>query len=315
MKTLHISLWALAGTLMVCLYFYLYIGVFNLELPKVVVLRGINDRWRERALLINGQMDVYETSLESVEERNSEVYRSIYGLPDLQVNPKSLLSQEDTRYSYLDKEGASPVLKRMVRRCDVMERRIYIQKRSLDEVAAQAIKAGDMVSCVPGIPPICPVPGKFRVSSSFGFRKDPIFGGREYHAGIDFASRKGTPVYVTGDGVVTRVKYRIYGYGNEIVVDHGFGYQTRYAHLSEINVAEGMKMTRGFCIGAVGSSGKSTGPHLHYEVMYKGKKMNPRNYMDLAMDKEEYLQMTAARRLENPEPRRKSNSEILKKKR
>lgn len=303
---------ALAGAAVVCLYIHLYVNVFQLELPKTARLRAENKRWQQSADLIDRQMDVYDEALQAIESRDNDVYRTIYGLPDVGEDMKYLLSQEDSRYSYLDKEGASPLLKRLVRRCDAIDRRISLQGGALDEIAALAVRTGDMVACVPNIPPICPEPGKYHVSSRFGYRTDPVYGGKEYHSGIDFAARRGTAVYATGDGVVSLARYRIRGYGNEIVIDHGYGYHTRYAHLSAIDVAEGMKVSRGQRIGAVGNSGKSTGPHLHYEVVYKGTRVNPRNYMDLAMNVSEYRQMTADRERENPEFHRKSTSDILK---
>jgi len=313
-RLLHRALIVLAGVGMVCVYIHLYVNVFQLELPKTAHLRAVNARWQERVDLLNSQMDVYDNALRAVEARDNNVYRTIYGLPDVGNEMKYVLSQPDSRYSYLDKEGASPALKRIVRRCDAIDKRISIQSEALDEVAALALQSGDMVACVPNIPPICPEPGKFSLSSRFGFRRDPVYGGREYHSGIDIAARKGTPIYVTGDGVVTLVRYRFRGYGNEVLVDHGYGYRTHYAHLNSIDVAEGMKLSRGQRIGTMGSTGKSTGPHLHYEVIYKGRKVNPRNYMDLSMSVAEYKQMVSAREKENPEFQRKSTSEILKRK-
>ena len=158
-----------------------------------------------------------------------------------------------------------------------------------------------MASCIPAIPPFAPDRNRFRMSSPFGYRTDPVYGGGEYHTGQDFSMKKGTPIYTTGDGVVEYAKFSFTGYGNEIVIDHGFGYKTRYAHLSMISVAEGMKLKRGDCIGESGNSGKSTGEHLHYEVIYRGDRVNPMNFMDIDMPVSEYSAMVRKRGDESKE--------------
>ena len=169
-----------------------------------------------------------------------------------------------------------------------------------------------MISCVPNVPPLMTSPGNFRLSSGFGYREDPVYGGAERHVGQDFAADKGTPVYVTGDGVVEKTSFQFRGYGNEIVIDHGYGYKTRYAHLNTIEVTEGMKLSRGDRIGTVGSTGKSTGNHLHYEVIYMGERKNPRNYMDVDMPADEYAALINRRGAENPVGKRSSTMELLR---
>lgn len=113
------------------------------------------------------------------------------------------------------------------------------------------------------------------------------------HTGFDFACKPGNPVYATGDGTVESVSFEFFGYGNSVLIDHGFGYKTRYAHLKMVYVSEGMKLKRGECIGETGNSGRSTGPHLHYEVMYRGRYVNPYNYFDMTMPLDEYSSMVS----------------------
>jgi len=148
-----------------------------------------------------------------------------------------------------------------------------------------------MASCIPAIPPVNPDPSTYRLSSGFGYRSDPFTGRSKRHTGVDFALKPGNPIYATGDGVVESVKYEFFGYGNHVLIDHGFGYKTRYAHLKSISVVEGMKVKRGECIGESGNSGRSSGPHLHYEVIYKDKHINPANYYDLSITTDEYAEM------------------------
>ena len=169
-------------------------------------------------------------------------------------------------------------------------------------MAAVSKTAGDMASCIPAIPPIVPDPSKYRLSSQFGYRSDPFTGGVRMHTGLDFAMKIGNPVYATGDGVVEAVKFEFFGYGNSITIKHGFGYETIYAHLNSVKVIEGMKVKRGDCIGESGKSGRSSGPHLHYEVVYKGRKVNPANYLDMSMSVQEYSDMLRMRESESGMP-------------
>ena len=167
-------------------------------------------------------------------------------------------------------------------------KKTYVQSKSFDEVAQLSRRAGEMASCIPAIPPMNPDTKKYRFSSSFGYRKDPFTGRSKRHTGVDFAMKPGIPIYATGDGVVESVKFELFGYGNQVVINHGFGYKTRYAHLKSVGVGEGMKVKRGECIGLSGNSGRSSGPHLHYEVLYKDNYVNPANYFDLSITPEEY---------------------------
>ena len=137
-------------------------------------------------------------------------------------------------------------------------------------------------------------------------------GETRYHDGQDFAMKPGTPVYATGDGVVTMAEFNYSGYGNQIVIDHGYGYQTRYAHLSVISVTVGMEVRRGQQIGNIGSTGKSTGPHLHYEVIYRENRVNPMNFMDFNMPLDEYRAMIGTRKEESPVGKRTSTTELLR---
>jgi murein DD-endopeptidase MepM/ murein hydrolase activator NlpD len=134
-------------------------------------------------------------------------------------------------------------------------------------------------------------PGSYRLASPFGYRSDPINGTSRMHTGMDFSCDPGNPVYATGDGTVIQVKSDFYGYGNHVEVDHGFGYVTRYAHLSVMYAHVGQKVKRGDCVGLSGQSGRVTGPHLHYEVIYRRDYVNPAAYLDLNISPEDYATM------------------------
>ena len=296
-------------------YFWLYTSVLGLELPKTVRLKKIHARWESKMDVLNRRIDVYDITLKGIEDRDDDVYRSIYGLDPIPDEIKMAGYGGVNRYGYLDDFGASPYLKSTLKRLDVMTKRSYLQSRSLDEIKEIAVQAGDMISCIPAVPPFNPAPGSYHLSSPFGYRSDPMSGSHKVHEGQDFAAQKGKEVYATGDGVVEYVKFQFTGYGNEILINHGFGYQTRYAHLNSVTVGAGMKVRRGQLIGTIGSSGKSTGPHLHYEVILRGNRVNPRNYMDLDMSVEEYQAMVDKREEENQPSRPTSTGEILRRRR
>lgn len=273
------------------LYFWLYTSVFGLELPKTVLLKKQNAEWCSKMEVMNRQLDGYEDALASLQMRDDDIYRSIFGMHEIPAEVRNAGFGGVNRYAYLDGMDQNGLLKSTTVRMDVLTKKSYVQSKSFDEVAQLSKRAGDMASCIPAIPPINPDRSKYRLSSSFGYRVDPVYGRSARHAGVDFAMAPGNPIYSTGDGVVESVKFEFFGYGNHVVIDHGFGYKTRYAHLKSIGVVEGMKVKRGECIGESGNSGKSTGPHLHYEVIYRGSAVNPSNYYDLSITPEEYATM------------------------
>ena len=276
---------------MAVLYFWLYTSVFGLELPKTVLLKKQNAEWCSKMEVMNRQLDSYEDALASLQMRDDDIYRSIFGMHEIPAEVRNAGFGGVNRYAYLDDMDQGGLLKSTTVRMDVLTKKSYVQSKSFDEVAQLSRRAGDMASCIPAIPPINPDPSKYRLSSGFGYRVDPVYGKAARHAGVDFAMDSGNPIYSTGDGVVESVKFEFFGYGNHVVIDHGFGYKTRYAHLRNIGVVEGMKVKRGECIGESGNSGKSTGPHLHYEVIYKDSPVNPSNYYDLSITPEEYATM------------------------
>lgn len=305
----------LTGLACTCLYFWLFTNVFGWESPKTVMLRRRHIEWEAKMEILNRQLDLYDQTLSGIEDRDDDVYRSIYGLAEIPVEIRNAGFGGVDRYGYLDQFGASDDLKAAVRRIDVLTKRTYVQSKALDEVGQLSKQAGDMLSCVPSVPPLLPDRRKVRLSSGYGGRSDPVYGGREYHQGQDFAVNRGYPVYATGDGVVEKAESKFSGYGNEIVINHGYGYRTRYAHLSTMEVSEGMKVQRGQRIGAVGSTGKSTGPHLHYEVEYMKRKVNPMRYMDFQMPLDEYRALTEIRNAELAINKKPSTTDLLRRRR
>ena len=286
------SLLLFIGSLMLsALYIWIYTSVLGLELPKTLILKKENAEWCSKMEVMNRQLDRYEEVLEALQMRDDDIYRSIFGMHEIPSEVRNAGFGGVNRYEHLENADQQGILKETVIRLDVLTKKSYVQSKSFDEVALLSKRAGDMASCIPAISPVVPDRKIYRLSSSFGFRSDPFSGRTKRHSGVDFALKPGNPIYATGDGVVESVKFEFFGYGNSIVIDHGFGYKTRYAHLKSISVVEGMTVKRGECIGQSGNSGRSSGPHLHYEVIYKDRHVNPANYYDLTITPEEYSTM------------------------
>lgn len=287
---------------MAVLYIWLFTSVLGYDLPKTAFLKAERARWDARMDLMNTKLDRCEESIEALRVRDDDIYRSIFGMNEIPAGVRNAGIGGVDRYSFLDGLESDDRLKNTALRIDRLTRKVYVQSKSFDEVAAVSKTAGDMASCIPAIPPIVPDPSRYKMSSPFGYRTDPFTGASRMHTGLDFAMKIGNPVYATGDGVVESVKFEFFGYGNSITIKHGFGYETIYAHLNSVKVIEGMKVKRGDCIGESGKSGRSSGPHLHYEVVYKGRKVNPANYLDMSMSVQEYSDMLRMRERESGMP-------------
>ncbi len=312
LRPLRAAVAVLVAAGFVFLYFWLYTAVFRLDPPRTAMLKRRAAAWEARLEVLSNRLDIYDRALTGIEQRDDQVYRSIYGLGEIPDAVKNSGLGGINRYAELDQLGKNSSLGWTVRRLDHMTKRAYIQSKALDEVGDLARTAGDMIACVPSVPPVLPDPNIVHLSSSFGYRTDPVYGGGELHGGQDMAGAIGTPVYATGDGKVILAEFSSNGYGNQIVIDHGYGYQTRYAHLSVIIVSVGMQVHRGDQIGNIGSTGKSTGPHLHYEVVYRENRVNPMNFMDFDMPLDEYRAMIGTRKNESPVGKRTSTTELLR---
>ena len=297
----------LGGIVSFLFYMWIYVQVLGLDLPKTAILKRRNMDWRARVERLSTHMDHQEELLSLLEVRDDKIYRSVYGLDEIPPEVRGSGIGGENRYEKL----AGTSLEAVVRRQDIIEKRAYVQSKSFDDITILQNSAGDMAAHIPAIPPMSTDRNTYHMSSPFGFRSDPLLGYTKRHTGMDFACPPGNPIYATGDGVVVKVAHERKGYGNHVEIDHGFGYKTRYAHLSRIDVAKGMKVLRGDQIGAVGRTGKATGPHLHYEVLYKGNAINPYSFMNLDMTVEEYIAMITRRREESG-PKTKSTLELLK---
>ena len=175
------------------------------------------------------------------------------------------------------------------KKIDLISKQLYVQSKSFDEILDLSRQQKDRLQHIPSIQPVANK-DLSRVASGYGTRIDPVYGTLRFHAGMDFTAKEGTDIYATGDGVVTLAEWK-QGYGNCIIIDHGYGFETLYGHMSSYVAKRGQKVKRGELIGKIGSTGKSTGPHLHYEVHVKGKPDNPAKYYFMDLTPEEYDKM------------------------
>lgn len=231
-----------------------------------------------------------QSSLDELASMDDNVYREIFGADPIEDDIRKAGTGGVNKYISLEQFQDGNKIKALHMRLDNMKNQSKIQKNSYSKLIQMAQDKSKMLASIPAIQPI---PNKTlkRIASGFGYRVDPIYKTRKMHKGLDFSAPKGTKIYATGDGVIQMVKRDRWGYGTHIIIDHGYGYTTLYGHMSKASVKKGENVKRGQVIGLVGSTGKSTGPHLHYEVAKNGVQVNPVGYFynDLTSDQYEEI--------------------------
>ena len=237
--------------------------------------------------IISNKIKSIDNQLSEMQDRDDNIYRMIFEAEPIPMAMRKAGYGGSNRYSSLDGFDNSEIVKSTAQKVDILESQMMVQSQSFDEVYDMATKKAEMLRCIPAIMPVKDV-DIYRISSHYGYRTDPFYKVQKLHGGIDFSGPIGTNIYCTGDGVVEAVVLGNSGYGNYILVDHGYGYKTRYAHLKKALVKKGQKVTRGENIALMGNTGKSTAPHLHYEVIKNNKAINPIDFFFDDLTPEEY---------------------------
>lgn len=251
---------------------------------------------------ISTDLTTLSKQVDIIQERDANVHRVILGIDPLD---KSLWNSGTGGYkkykSIINFDNTEELVKETIDKVEKLKRKVELQNASLDTLERLAISRADRLASTPSIKPIQEDKLKRKISylSGFGYRDHPIYHIKKFHRGIDFTSPKGTPIQVTGNGVVKAVINKKSGYGKHIIIDHGFGYETMYAHMSKTNVKKGEHVVRGQTIGLVGNTGSSTAPHLHYEVRFKGKAIDPIDFVFDGMSTEEYSEFITKAKAEN----------------
>jgi len=268
--------------------FSLYTHYF--DTPKLLSLRRGNAELALELELLKKHIERADKTLLQLQLRDNNVYRPTFGLQDIPLTVRNAGFGGVDRYtSKYGKSAYANLLIDCALQLDRLQRKVYVQSISFDTVAENAILTEQMAESVPAIQPLAAIPIDIR--SYFGPRIDPFDGDYRMHQGIDFGGKTGDKVFVTGNGKVIATDYSFAktGYGNSVVVDHGFGYKTRYAHLHTISVRKGQQVQRGQQIGTVGNTGRSKAPHLHYEVLLRDKHVNPLNFFANDLEPEDLV--------------------------
>lgn len=275
-----------------------YINLPSVQTPKELALRRELNNLQLQFELLNKKINQAQAVLSEVEERDNNLYRVYFEANPIPDDQRKAGFGGVNRYKDLEGFDNSKLIINTSRNLDILTKQIVIQSKSLDEIAKLAENKEKLLAAIPAIQPVRNE-DLTRIASGYGYRTDPFTKARKFHYGMDFSSPRGTPIYATGDGIVTRADNKATGYGNHIVIDHGYGYESLYGHLYKYNVKAGQKVQRGDIIGFVGSTGRSEGPHLHYEVFKDGERINPMNFYYGSLTAEEYAEMLRKSQQEN----------------
>lgn len=285
-----ILLYTVSSVSVFILSLFLLTDVFNLKTPGRMIVERDAREWHSKLDLLQRRLTAASASLEEMEHRDNSLYRSVFGMDPISDDIRNAGYGGVDRYADIKERDFTGRLTSAMMLSDILLKKAYIQSKSFDQVMLVSERAAEMAVCAPTIPPVDYT--HVRQASGFGTRMDPILKDRYgRHLGVDLApksGKEGEPIYVTGNGVVTQVGFDAGGYGRYVLVDHGFGYKTRYAHLSKALVVKGQEVARGQMIAEMGNTGRSTGTHLHYEVIYMGRHVNPVNYYNKDILPEDY---------------------------
>ena len=277
--------WAIAIFIAMVMFFIVF---YCFDSPTEENLRAENSQLRSQYSILNRRLENSLKVMARIQDRDDNFYRVMMQMDPMNSTQRMAGLDNENRYQELKKLSDSKLVTQLTQNMDLLDRQLYAQMQSFEQLRVALSQQKDKIAHIPSVLPINIA--DYTMSSGYGYRRDPIYGTTKFHEGLDFAAAIGTPVFATANGVVSIAK-RTAGYGNCIDIDHGFNYMSRYAHLNDILVKEGDKVTRGQLIGKVGSTGKSTGPHLHYEVRFKGEAQNPVNYYFMDLTPEEYSDM------------------------
>ncbi len=248
-----------------------------IDSPKEKLLRQQNDSYRESYSVLQDRVNQLELQMTELENRDNEVYRSIFEadpIPD-SARLKEMEAKKEVRL--IQKLSNTELIKNMTGQLNNLSLRMAYQGKSFVEITNMVKNKEQLLRAIPAIQPVSNK-NLNRIGGSFGYRIDPVYKNLRFHQGLDFTAPAGTPIYATADGVVQIAGFNTDGYGNKVVINHGYGYQTLYGHMLKIKATQGQTVKRGEVIGYIGSTGKSTGPHCHYEVIKRGTKVDPVYY-------------------------------------
>lgn len=248
-----------------------------IDSPKEKLLRQQNESYKESYSVIQERVKQLELQMNELEGRDNDVYRSIFEADPIPDSARVKEMEAKKEVNLIQNLSNNELLTNMAGQLNNLSLRMAFQGTSFVEITNMVKNKEKLLKAIPAIQPISNK-NLNRVASGFGYRIDPLYKDYRLHAGLDFAAPVGTPIYATSDGVVQTAGFNTDGYGNKVVINHGYGYQTLYGHMVRVKAKVGQSVKRGEVIGYVGSTGKSTGPHCHYEVIKRGVKVDPVYY-------------------------------------
>ena len=275
---------AFTGLVMVIIFFQFF------DSPKEKILNREIDQLTSQYELVQDKLQQVELVLDDIQNRDDNIYRVIFEADPIPSSIRKAGYGGVNRYQYLLGYKNSDLIIETSKKIDQITKELYIQSKSFDDIIELAKNKSNMLASLPAIQPVSNK-DMSRIASGYGYRIHPIYKTRKLHTGMDFSATRGTPIYATGNGKVSKVKRSRRGYGNHVVINHGYGYKTLYAHMTKYIVKKGQSVKRGEIIGYVGSTGKSVAPHLHYEVHKDGRKIDPVNFYYNDLNPDEYEKM------------------------
>lgn len=275
-----------------------YLNIPEIVTPKEKALNRELQNMQLQYGLLNKKMNQIQDVLANIEDRDNNIYRLYFESNPIPDEQRKAGFGGINRYKDLEGYDNSKLIIETSKRMDILTKQVVVQSKSLDEIAVLAREKEDLLAAIPAIQPV-KNEDLSRIASGYGWRTDPFTKVKKFHYGMDFTAPRRTPIYATGDGVVKRADNRSSGYGNHIRIDHGYGYTSLYAHLYKYNVKRGQRVKRGDIIGFVGSTGRSQGPHLHYEIFKDGDRINPINFYYGNLSPEEFNEILDKAQQEN----------------
>ncbi len=276
----------------------IFISYTFFESPKERVLKSEVSQYELQYQIMNDRLNTMQNLVDEMSDRDDNIYRIIFEAEPIPKSVRQAGYGGVNRYMRLEGYNNSELLIETSKKLDNIASELYVQSKSFDEVYEMARNKEKMLVCIPAIQPVNNKNLK-RLSSYYGYRIDPIYKIKKFHAGVDFSAPQGTPIYASGAGTVIKTKRSRRGYGNTVTIDHGYGYVTFYAHIKDIKVKKGEKVSRGQIIATVGNTGKSTAPHLHYEVRKNDRTVNPIYYFFNDLSPDEFETVLSLSKLPN----------------
>ena len=242
--------------------------------PQEKILQAQNRTLRDKYEELAEQLEEVQVKLADLEKRDNDVYRAIFEADPIPDSLRSTMEAQALEIAKIERMASDQLIQSIEYTIKALIDRIRVQEKSYQLVDTLVKNKERLLAHTPAIQPVSNR-DLTRIASGFGFRIDPVYKTRKMHQGLDFTAPQGTPIYATADGIVNHAGNKGNGFGNYVTIDHGYGYQTLYGHMVRIKATAGMSVKRGEVIGWVGSTGKSTGPHCHYEVVKMNEKIDP----------------------------------------